>query len=91
MTDAIRRAARPRFLSIIWPPPGISRATAEAHFRAGIEAWDQVDRALMPERRANLFVKHPRMGDLTIEEWMRFHMIHARHHAPQIRERVTGE
>ena len=73
------------------PPPGISRTTAEAHFLAGIDAWDQVDRALMPERRANLFVKHPRMGDLTIEEWMRFHMIHARHHAPQIRERVTGE
>jgi len=73
------------------PPAEIDRATAEADFLAGIEAWDQVDRALMPERRANLFVKHPRMGDLTIEEWMRFHVIHARHHAPQIRERVTGE
>ena len=70
------------------PPAGISRAAAEAHFLAGLEAWDQVDRALMPERRANLFVKHPRMGDLTIEEWMRFHVIHAHHHARQIRERV---
>jgi hypothetical protein len=28
------------------------------------------------------------MGDLTVEEWMRFHVIHARHHARQIRERV---
>src|SRR5213594_1739304 len=62
------------------PPTRIDRATAEA--------WDQVDRALLPERRANLFVKHPRMGDLTIEEWMRFHVIHARHHARQIRERL---
>ena len=70
------------------PPPQIDRATAEAHFLAGVEAWDQVDRALMPERRANLFVKHPRIGDLTIEEWMRFHVIHARHHARQIRERL---
>jgi len=70
------------------PPAQIGRAAAEAHFLAGIEAWDQVDRALMPERRANLFVKHPRMGDLTIEEWMRFHVIHARHHARQIRERL---
>lgn len=70
------------------PPAQIDRATAEAHFLAGIEAWDQVDRALMPERHANLFVKHPRMGDLTIAEWMRFHVIHARHHARQIRERL---
>src|ERR1051326_1741416 len=52
------------------------------------ELWDQIDRALLPERRTNLFAKHPRMGDLTIEEWMRFHRIHARHHARQIRGRV---
>src|SRR6266498_4790530 len=50
------------------PPPQINGATAEAHFLAGVEAWDQVDRALLPERRKNLFVKHPRMGDLTVEE-----------------------
>jgi len=85
-----------------WFPPGrksperttpaaqIDRASAEAHFLAAIEAWDQVDRALLPERRADLFVKHPRMGDLTVEEWMRFHVIHARHHARQIRQRVGG-
>src|SRR6266496_5410590 len=70
------------------PPAQIDRASAEAHFLAALEAWDQVDRALLPERRADLFVKHPRMGDLTIEEWMRFHVIHARHHARQIRQRV---
>jgi len=72
------------------PPAQIDRASAEAHFLAAIEAWDQVDRALLPERRADLFVKHPRMGDLTVEEWMRFHVIHARHHARQIRQRVGG-
>ena len=83
-----------------WFPPGrkaperttpasqIARASAEAHFLAAVEAWDQVDRALLPERRADLFVKHPRMGDLTVEEWMRFHLIHARHHARQIRQRL---
>ncbi|HEV2672083.1 MAG TPA: DUF1569 domain-containing protein [Gemmatimonadales bacterium] len=83
-----------------WFPPGrkaperatpaaqISRASAEAHFLAGIAAWDQVDRALLPARRADLFVKHPRMGDLTVEEWMYFHVIHARHHARQIRQRL---
>ncbi|HZE94288.1 MAG TPA: DUF1569 domain-containing protein [Gemmatimonadales bacterium] len=72
------------------PPAQIDRASAEAHFLDAIEAWDQVDRALLPERRADLFVKHPRMGDLTVEEWMRFHVIHARHHARQIRQRVGG-
>ena len=70
------------------PPAAIDRATAEAHFLAGIEAGDQVDRALLPARRSNLFVKHPRLGDQTIEEWMRFHVIHARHHARQIQSRL---
>lgn len=70
------------------PAPTISRASAEAHFLAGLEAWDQLDRELLPERRSNLFVKHPRLGDLTIEEWMRFHVVHARHHARQIRQCV---
>jgi hypothetical protein len=70
------------------PAPQIDRASAEEHFLAGVEAWDQIDRALLPERRADLFVKHPRMGDLTVEEWMQFHLIHARHHARQIRQRV---
>jgi hypothetical protein len=63
----------------------VSRAHAERHFLAALELWDQIDRALLPERRTNLFAKHPRMGDLNIEEWMRFHRIHARHHARQIR------
>ena len=70
------------------PAPQIDRASAERHFLAAVEAWDQVDRALLPERRADVFVKHPRMGDLTVEEWIRFHLIHARHHARQIRQRV---
>ena len=70
------------------PAPHIGRTAAEAHFLEGIEAWDQIDRALLPARRADLFVKHPRMGDLTIEEWVHFHVIHARHHARQIRQRL---
>jgi len=92
--------ARLFIFGLRWFPPGrkaperttpaaeIDGATAEAHFLAGLEVWDQVDRALLPERRTDLFVKHPRMGDLTVEEWMRFHVIHARHHAKQIRARV---
>lgn len=94
------QVARFFILGLRWFPPGrkapertkpaadLTRAVAEPHFLAGLELWDQVDRALLPERRANLFVKHPRIGDLTVEEWMRFHVIHARHHARQIRQRL---
>lgn len=71
------------------PAPVVSRTQAEGHFLAALELWDQIDRALLPERRNNLFAKHPRMGDLTVEEWMRFHRIHARHHARQIRDRIA--
>lgn len=70
------------------PPLGTTRRAAEEHFLAGIAGWVHVERDLLPTRGKDLFVKHPRLGDLTIEEWIRFHWIHARHHARQIRQRV---
>jgi hypothetical protein len=94
------QVARFCIFGLRWFPPGrqapertkpaaeLTRAIVEPRFLAGLELWDQVDRALLPERRNNLFVKHPRMGDLTIDEWMRFHVIHVRHHAKQIRARL---
>jgi hypothetical protein len=72
------------------PPPQVDARAAEAHFRAAVAAWEQVARDLLPARRDNLFVKHPRLGDLTLEEWGRFHAVHARHHARQIRARLRG-
>ena len=72
------------------PAAGIARAAAESHFLSGLESWDQLERELLPERRTNLFVKHPRIGDLTLEEWMQFPLIHARHHARQIRQRIAS-
>jgi hypothetical protein len=72
------------------PAPRVARAAAEARFRRGLDLWEQVERELLPARPYDLFVKHPRLGDLTIEEWMRFHVIHARHHARQIRVRLAG-
>lgn len=87
-------------LGFRWFPPGrkapsrtspmeqITRAAAEEHFMAGLANWAQIERELLPARGRDLFVKHPRLGDLTIDEWVRFHRIHARHHARQIRERI---
>lgn len=87
-------------LGFRWFPPGrkapsrttpleqVTRTTAEEHFRAGLAKWAQIERDLLPTRGRDLYVKHPRLGDLNIEEWIRFHLIHARHHARQIRQRI---
>jgi hypothetical protein len=31
---------------------------------------------------------HPVLGPLTVEQWRKFHWIHGRHHAKQIRARL---
>ncbi len=83
-----------------WFPPGRKapsqttpaerpeRAAVEKQFREGIQRFLDLERRLLPARRYDLFVKHPVLGDLTLEEWMRFHVRHATHHARQIRERL---
>ena len=70
------------------PAAYVPRASADAHFREGVARFLELEKLLLPARRFDLFVKHPRLGDLTLEEWERFHVIHARHHARQIRRRV---
>ena len=72
------------------PGPRVERAAVESQFRTGLDLWARVVADLLPARRKDLFVKHPRLGDLTIEEWLAFHVSHARHHAGQIRERLAG-
>jgi len=96
------RIAALLILGFRWFPPGrkapsrttpmeqITRRVAEEHFLAGIAEWVQVERDLLPTRGHDLFVKHPRLGDLTIGEWIRFHLIHGRHHARQIRQRISA-
>lgn len=98
----IERIASAAILGVGWYPQGfkapegtvpaaqITRAAAEAHFRDGIAQWEALERDLLPRRPRDLFLRHPRLGDLTIPEWIRFHIIHARHHARQIRQRIGG-
>lgn len=98
----VERLARFFILGLGWYPQGfkapegarpaedVSRESAEAHFRAGLAKWHELERLLLPARRDDLFVKHPRLGDLTLSEWMRFHTSHARHHATQIWERLSA-
>ena len=66
-------------------PATVQRTFREAHAR-----FLELERTLLPTRRHDLFVKHPVIGDLTLEEWLRFHDVHCRHHARQIRERLSG-
>jgi hypothetical protein len=72
------------------PAPQVDRSAAEAHFRRGVERNLDLARLLLPARGRDLFVKHPWMGDLTLSEWMDFHVRHALHHARQIRQRIAG-
>jgi hypothetical protein len=74
--------------SMTAPAPRVDRAAAESHFRRGVERIEELARLLLPARARDLFVKHPAMGDLTLPEWLEFHVIHSRHHARQIRSRL---
>lgn len=85
-----------------WIPPGIEaprRATpahhveaadAERHFREGLARWAALEPLLAVGPSPTVFVKHPRMGELDLAEWLRFHAWHCRHHAKQIRRRLAG-
>jgi hypothetical protein len=94
------RVARFLIMGLGWFPPfrkapsksvpaeQVLRAHAETHFLEGIKRTLEMAKLLLPARAHDLFVKHPRMGDLTLEEWMEFHVRHAKHHAKQIRQRA---
>ena len=64
------------------------RAATERRLREAVDAFLALERALLPARAHDLFVKHPRFGDLTLKEWMTFHVRHAEHHAKQVRARI---
>jgi len=72
------------------PPEHVDRSYAEAHFREGFERFLRVAPELLPTRSKDLFVKHPVLGDLTLPEWLEFHVVHCGHHAAQIRSRAAG-
>src|SRR2546428_489326 len=58
---AVRPAERP------------DRAAVERQFREGLARFAELERELLPARARDLFVKHPRLGHLTLPEWVRFH------------------
>ncbi|HYK83315.1 MAG TPA: DUF1569 domain-containing protein [Gemmatimonadales bacterium] len=62
----------------------------EQQLRAGVAHLRTLERDLLPARAADLFVRHPVLGDLTLPEWRRFHVWHCAHHTKQIRERLAS-
>ena len=95
-----QRVARVLVMHLGWFPPGITapsgaiptphvdRTVAEHRFRHAVQRLQEVAGLLLPARAKDLFVKHPRMGDLTLPEWIEFHVRHARHHVRQMWERM---
>jgi hypothetical protein len=76
--EAVRPAERPE-------PRAVER-----QLREGVERFLELGRTLLPDRRADLFVKNPALGDLTLPEWLRFHVWHCSHHARQIHARLAS-
>ncbi len=61
---------------------------ATAQFRMGLERFGTLVETWPEKRQVEVFVAHPVLGDLNLPEWVRFHYVHARHHARQIRDRL---
>lgn len=61
-----------------------------AQFRMGVERLRAMDETWPEERKLGTYALHPVLGDLNYPEWVRFHFLHCRHHANQIRERVNS-
>jgi len=72
------------------PNPRPDRAATEARLRAGVAAFLELERRLLPRRAFDLYVKHPALGDLTLGEFMTFHVRHAEHHRKQIVQRLRA-
>lgn len=60
----------------------------QAQFRMGVEQFRDIAERWPRARQEAVFVNHPILGDLNFPEWVRFHFVHCRHHARQIRHRL---
>jgi hypothetical protein len=81
-------------------PPGIPAAQPSvpdarpdhdlvaAQFRMGVERFRAMNEMWPEARKLGIYAPHPVLGDLNYPEWVRFHFLHCRHHASQIRDRL---
>jgi len=71
------------------PPAQPDVDLVSAQFRMGVERFTTMADTWPKSRQDEVFVQHPFLGDLNLPEWVRFHYIHARHHAKQIADRLN--
>jgi hypothetical protein len=79
---------RPQAPSITLPSELPDRARTETRLRDAVQAFGELERRVLPARAHDLLLKHPRFGDLTLPEFMHFHVRHAVHHRKQIEARL---
>jgi hypothetical protein len=97
-----QRLAHFLYLDLGWIPSGRPAPAAtepaarpdagavERQLRDGVTRFLGLARELLPGRRGDLFARHPAFGDLTLPEWLRFHVRHCAHHAKQIEARLRS-
>jgi len=66
------------------PPEEVLRAIAPELQKMGLDL-EECERRFGPRTK---IMDHPFLGPLTAGEWRKFHCVHGRHHARQIRERI---
>jgi hypothetical protein len=67
-------------------PPSEVRSTIFAEIQKMESGLTDCERRFGPRAK---IMDHPFLGPLTANEWRKFHLVHGRHHAAQIRQRLN--
>ncbi len=71
-------------------PKGLPREKVVAEILGKISEMDEVIRQCEGSLGSGKLLDHPILGPLSAREWRKFHLVHGRHHADQIRKLKTG-
>jgi hypothetical protein len=71
----------------ILPTGQVDLSTALAATRAGLERLDAVSTRIRDRFGRARVLDHPILGAFSLDQWLKFHVIHTRHHERQIRTR----
>jgi hypothetical protein len=66
-------------------PRGLPAETVGAEIDAKIAAMDEIIARCEEKIGKGKLLDHPILGPLTAAQWRKFHLVHGRHHAKQIR------
>ncbi len=66
-------------------PRGLPAETVRAEMEAKIAAMDETIARCEEKIGKGKLLDHPILGPLTATQWRKFHLVHGRHHAKQIR------